>query len=157
MIASGLATILQALRKGPIGSGYLCPFASGPAYLAASIVVGRSVGLPTVFGLTTLSGLFEAALSRVVRRLRSLFPPEVTGLVVTMVGMELIAIGCPRFFGYTGPSYPMSGRATLIGIITLVAMLAPSVWGKGKIRQHADEVKVTSRDGHSCVHLLFEH
>lgn len=134
MIASGLATMLQAVRKGPIGSGYLCPFACGPAYLAASIVVGRSVGLPVVFGLTTLCGLFEGALSRVVRRLRYLFPPEVTGLVVTMVGMELIAIGCPRFFGFTGPSYPMNGRATLVGIITLAAMLGPSVWGRGKIR-----------------------
>lgn len=134
MIASGLATMLQALRRGPIGSGYLCPFASGPAYLAASIAVGRSAGLPAVFGLTTLSGLFEATLSRVVRRLRSLFPPEVTGLVVAMVGMELIAIGCPRFFGYTGSGNPMNGRATLVGIITLSAMLGPSVWGKGKIR-----------------------
>ena len=29
MIASGLATMLQALRKGPIGSGYLCPCTPG--------------------------------------------------------------------------------------------------------------------------------
>jgi NCS2 family nucleobase:cation symporter-2 len=134
MIASGLATMLQALRKGPIGSGYLCPCTPGTAYLAASIVVGRSVGLPAVFGLTTLSGLFEATLSRLVRRLRSLFPPEVTGLVVTMVGIELISIACPRFFGYTGPGNPLNGRATLVGFITLSAMLGPSVWGKGKIR-----------------------
>jgi xanthine permease XanP len=31
MIASGFATILQALTKGPVGSGYLCPLSPGPA------------------------------------------------------------------------------------------------------------------------------
>jgi len=134
MIASGIATMFQALRIGPIGSGYLCPFACGPAYLAASIVVGRSIGLAAVFGFTTLAGLFESILSRLVQRLRSLFPPEVTGLVVTMVGIEMISLGCPRFFGYTGPSEPINPRALLVGIITLGAMLGPSVWGKGKIR-----------------------
>ena len=134
MIAAGLGTMLQALRKGPLGSGYLCPCAPGTSYLAASIVVGSSVGLPAVFGLTALAGLFEAALSRLVRRLRSLFPPEVTGLVVTMVGIHLISIGCTRFFGYTGPGNPLNGRAALVGFITLCAMLGPSVSDKGNIR-----------------------
>lgn len=134
MIASGLATIAQAIRKGPIGSGYLCPFGPGALYLAASITVGRSAGLPAAFGLTALSGLFEAALSRLVKRARSLFPPEVTGMVVTMVGIELISMGCPRFFGYTGPGNSLNERSTVVGIITLIAMLAPSVWGKGRVR-----------------------
>ncbi len=40
MIAAGLTTILQALKKGPIGSGYLCPHLCGPSYLAASIQAG---------------------------------------------------------------------------------------------------------------------
>lgn len=95
MIASGVATMFQALRFGPIGSGYLCPFACGPRYLAASIVVGRSIGLSAVFGFTAFAGIFETILSRLVQRLRSLFPPEVTGLVVTMVGIEMISLGCP--------------------------------------------------------------
>jgi Permease family len=29
MIASGIATILQARTRGPVGSGYLCPFPAG--------------------------------------------------------------------------------------------------------------------------------
>lgn len=37
MIASGVATILQAWAKGPVGSGYLCPLSIGPAYITASI------------------------------------------------------------------------------------------------------------------------
>ena len=41
MIASGIATILQARTKGPVGSGYLCPSSCGPAYIAASITAGK--------------------------------------------------------------------------------------------------------------------
>ena len=84
MIASGVATILQARAKGPVGSAYLCPLNIGPAYVTASILAGKLGGLPLLFGLTAISGLFEALLSRLVKRLRVLFPPEVTGLVVTM-------------------------------------------------------------------------
>jgi NCS2 family nucleobase:cation symporter-2 len=134
MIASGLATILQARTKGPVGAGYLCPFSCGPAYLAASILAGKAGGLPMVFGLTTTSGVFEGMLSRVIQRLRALFPPEVTGLVVSMVGIELIGLGCPRFLGYTSRDSLPDVRATVVALITLVAMVAPTVWSKGKLR-----------------------
>ena len=52
MIASGIATILQARANSKIGSGYLCPFSCGPAYLSASILAGKTGGLPLIFGLT---------------------------------------------------------------------------------------------------------
>ncbi len=132
MIISGLATVLQARVQGPIGSGYLCPFSCGPAYLSAAILAGKTGGLPLVFGMTTVSGLFEGLFSRVMHRLRSLFPPEVTGLVVAMVGVALINLGCPRFLGYSNSGIDL--HAAEVGILTLIAMVAPTVWSKGKWR-----------------------
>src|SRR5262245_32310828 len=35
MLAGGLGTILQALVRGPVGSGYLCPNLTGPAFVPA--------------------------------------------------------------------------------------------------------------------------
>jgi xanthine permease XanP len=133
MIASGIATILQA-RSIPFGSGYLCPFSCGPAYLPAAILAGKSGGLPLIFGLTAISGAFEGMLSRVIRRLRALFPPEVTGLVVSMVGIELIALGCPRFVGYTSGRPGINSSSLVVALITLGAMIVPTVWGKGRWR-----------------------
>ncbi len=131
MIASGVATILQARVRGPVGSGYLCPFSCGPAYLGASILAGKTGGLSLVFGMTTLSGLFESVMSRFIQRLRVLFPPEVTGLVVAMVGIELIGLACPRFVGSQGGGH---GRSLLVAFITLAVMVAPTVWSKGRLR-----------------------
>src|SRR5262245_53222650 len=133
MIASGIATILQSLANSPVGSGYFCPISSGPAYVSASMLAGRFGGLPAIFAMTTISGIFEGLLSRILPRLRPLFPPEVTGLVVTMVGIELITLGCPRFVGFQGGTGPQ-GASVLIATVTLAAMIAPTVWGKGKLK-----------------------
>jgi xanthine permease XanP len=134
MIASGIATILQSLPNSPVGSGCFCPISSGPAYISASILAGKVGGLRAVFTMTMLSGLFEGLLARVVTRLRPLFPPEVTGLVVTMVGVQLVALGCPRFLGFQGGGAGPQASATTVGIVTLAAMIGPTVWGKGKLK-----------------------
>lgn len=132
MLASGVATILQALSRGPVGSGYLCPFSCGPAYLGASILAGKTGGLSLIFGLTTLSGVFETLVSRMMKHLRVLFPPEVTGLVVAMVGIELIGLACPRFVGTLGTT--AQWRSCTVAFATLTVMVVPTVWSKGKLR-----------------------
>jgi NCS2 family nucleobase:cation symporter-2 len=135
MIVSGIATLLQARVRGPVGSGYLCPSSAGPAFLSASVAAGSSGGLPLVFGMTLVSGALETLFSRVVGRLRALFPPEVTGLVVTMVGIELIALGAPRFVGgAAGGRDAPDPRVFVVALLTLAAMIVPTVWGRGKLR-----------------------
>jgi xanthine permease XanP len=134
MIASGIATILQSLPNSPVGSGYFCPISSGPAYVSASILAGKIGGLRSIFFMTVLSGLFEVLLARVVPRLRPLFPPEVTGLVVTMVGIELVGLGCPRFLGFQTAGAGLQGTATTVATVTLAAMIGPTVWGKGILK-----------------------
>lgn len=134
MIASGIATILQSLPNSRLGSGYFCPISSGPAYVSASILAGRAGGLRAVFVMTIISGLFEALLARVVPRLRALFPPEVTGLVVTMVGIELVVLGCPRFLGFQDGATGPQGTVSAVATVTLAAMIGPTVWGRGKLK-----------------------
>lgn len=76
MIVMGIATILQTLRHGHIGSGYLCLEQVGPAYVPVSILAVKAGGLPLLAGMTLVSGLFGVVLSRLMGRLRPLFPPR---------------------------------------------------------------------------------
>jgi xanthine permease XanP len=71
--------------------------------------------------------------SRIVHRLRILFPPEVTGLMVAMSGLQLVALGCPRFLGYSKGNAAVDSHALLIGVITLSAMVAPTIWTRSKL------------------------
>jgi len=132
MIAGGLATILQSTR-GVLGSGYFCPLTSSLIFLPPSILAVLTGGYTLLFGMVATAGILLSLMSRVLHRLRVLFPPEVTGLMVAMAGLQLIRLGCPRFVGYNGPGSVPELRAFLVGAVTLMVMVGATVWNKGKL------------------------
>ena len=86
MLVLGLATLLQSWRLGPIGSGFMCPSATFTAtYLAPSLLAAKTGGIALVFGMTIFAGVLEAALAPFLNRLRAIFPPEVSGLVIFII------------------------------------------------------------------------
>lgn len=133
MLAGGIGVIVQGLRLGPLGSGYFCPQVCGPSFLAASILCVKTGGLPLVFGMTACAGVIEALFSRVVHRLRMLFPTEVTGLIVAMVGITVVKLAGRNFLAldHAGAIDPVG---LTVGVITLTLMVSLNVWSKGKIR-----------------------
>jgi len=131
MIASGIATIVQA-RPG-LGNGYLCPLTGSLTFLPPVVLAGILGGYPLIFGMLCVAGLCGMVVSRVVHRLRILFPPEVTGLMVAMAGLQLVALGCPRFLGYSRTTTEIEPRAPIIGLVTLLAMIVPTIWTKSKL------------------------
>ncbi len=137
MIAGGIATILQALNRGPVGSGYLCTEGTDPSFLSISILAGSVGGLPLVFGMTIVSGVIECLLSRVMHRLRVIFPPDVTGVVLTMVGLNIVPIMILDFMGVKDRVSPIETANVLVAMITLAIMVGMSVWGKGKLRLYS--------------------
>ena len=137
MIAVGVGAILQALRRGPVGAGVLCPPIGSPAYASASVLAGANYGLPTLFGMTLLGGLFEVLLARLLPRLRALFPPYVIGAIMIMVGAVLIPIAIPRMLGDASlGSAIFNGQAPnlAVGLVTLGTTVAVTVRARGSLR-----------------------
>ena len=56
MLVLGAATVLQAQRMGPVGSGYLCPSTFTATYLPSSLLAARLGGLP-LGGVTVVVGV----------------------------------------------------------------------------------------------------
>jgi NCS2 family nucleobase:cation symporter-2 len=137
MLAMGIGTILQGILPGPVGSGYLAPHLNGLAFTSASLLAGKAGGLPLIFGMTMVGGLFEAAFSRLVRRLRALFPAEVTGTVVLLVGIEAIPLGLPRFFGIDATHPSPDFTSFIIALATLSVMVGFNVWSKGNLKLYS--------------------
>jgi xanthine permease XanP len=134
MIVMGVATILQTLRYGAMGSGYLCPERLGPAYLPASILAIKTGGLPLLAGMTLVSGLFGVVLSRLMRRLRPFFPAEVTGTIVMMVGLALIPVAVSRFLGIEKSRMVIDPLSVSIASIAFLVMVGVTVWGSSRLR-----------------------
>ena len=130
MIACGVGTMLQALRMKYFGSGFLCPNLCGPNFFLASMEAAWIGGLPLMRGMTLFAGLVEAVFSRFVNRLRFLFPPEITGLVVLMVAEGLVPIGVSKVLGINYEGEPIQGMSVLTAAVSLVIMAGIAVWSR---------------------------
>ncbi len=144
MIAAGIGTILQALKKGPVGSGYLCAEGTDPSFMAVSILAAQTGGLSLVFGMTIVVGVIECLLSRIMHLLRKLFPPEVTGVVLTMVGLNIVPIMMLDFFGLDNANEPIIQNNILVAITTLGVMIGTNIWGRGKLRLYSVIIGMTA-------------
>ena len=151
LLAAGIGTILQALRNGLVGSGYLCPHVCGPSYLPASLLAAKTGGLPLLLGMTVFAGCFEALFARVLPRLRVLFPSEVTGLVVVIVALSLLSIGVSGFVGITATDPLPEAREILVASMTLTVMVGLTVWGQGPWRLYC--VLIGLSIGYLAAHL----
>ena len=133
MLVQGVVTVIQAFPMGPVGSGYLCPTIFSAAYLGPSLLALRTGGLPLVFGMTVFAGLVECGLSWVLPRLRSLFPSEIAGFVIVMIGVTNGAIGIRYILGIGAPQ-PVDAPALMVTAVSLGTMVALNVWTGGLLR-----------------------
>jgi len=135
MIVLAFGTFLQALRLGPIGSGYMCPSTFTATYFAPSLLAARADGLPLVFGMTLFAGLFEAVLAPILNRLRGIFPPEISGLVIFMIGWSAGIAGLRVLLAEDAPQ--VGGTEWGVAGITLAAMVVMNIWGSGLVHMTA--------------------
>jgi xanthine permease XanP len=124
MVAVAFLTVLQSLRLGWVGSGYLCPPVVSAIYLPSSMAAATSFGFPVVCGMVMFAGGCEALMAHFVRRLRKLFPAVVSGVVIIAVGLELGKIGM-------GVLLEGEARTFVTGLCVLVTMTALAIWAKG--------------------------
>ncbi len=140
LIALAVGTVLQVGKFGPIGSGFLCQPSSSVIYLVPSLVAARSGQLAAVFGMTILAGLFQMALARVLPRLRMLFTPEITGLVVLLSGISVGVVGLRTTFD---AGHAPAAFETSLAFGTLALMVALNVWGRGALRLYGVLIGMT--------------
>ncbi len=134
MLAGGIGAILQALKKGPVGSGYLCPQVCGPSFLSASILAAQTGGISLLLGMTVVAGVTESIFSRFMHKLRFLFPAEVTGLIVAMVGLTVVKVAMGYFMGLGPHDSELLREGVLVSILPLATMVGLNIWSKGKLK-----------------------
>jgi NCS2 family nucleobase:cation symporter-2 len=132
-IALGVAILLQALPRGPVGSRLLAPSSFAGIYLASSLMAVKTGGMPLLWGMTVFAGVVEIALSLVWQRLRPLVPPESAGLVVFFIGSTIGLAAC-RMLVSEGPTGGTTPTEWLVTGITVALMVAINIWGKTRLR-----------------------
>lgn len=103
MLFAGVATLFQTVGIGPIGARL--PIMQGTSFAFVSIMFGIAAtsGMATVMGAVIIGGVVHFALGSVISKLRFLFPPLVTGLVIMSIGLYLIPVGIKYAAGGAAP------------------------------------------------------
>jgi NCS2 family nucleobase:cation symporter-2 len=119
LFAAGIATLIQSLAIWKFG--IRLPVMMGVTFAAVSpmiaIGVDPSIGLLGIYGAVIASGLFGIAVAPLMGRLLGLFPPIVTGSVITLIGVSLLGVGI---------NWAAGGQPTMRAVVNGVAQTVPN-------------------------------
>jgi NCS2 family nucleobase:cation symporter-2 len=92
MLFAGIATLFQTIGFGPVGARL--PIMQGTSFAFVGVLAGVAAtqGLSVALTACIIGGTIHFLLGSVIQRLRWLFPPLVTGLVILAIGLYLIPV-----------------------------------------------------------------
>lgn len=134
LFACGIATLIQSLGLGG-WFGIRLPVMMGVTFASVGpmIAIGTNpeLGLLHIFGAVIASGIFGVLISPFISRMLPLFPPLVTGVVITVIGISLMRIGVNWAGG--GVGNPEFGNPAFLGValFVLLVILAITKWTTG--------------------------
>lgn len=128
LLVSGLATLLQTLGVWRIGARQ--PLVQGTSFAAVASMLaigkgagGGAAGLAAIYGAVIVAGVIGFLLAPAFNRLLHLFPPVVTGVVITVIGVSLLPVSFGWAGGGTGtPDFGAVSNVTLAAVTLLIIL-----------------------------------
>ncbi len=133
-MVSGLITLVQVIRFGKIGTGYVLFMGSSAAYLAGSVDVVAIGGFPLLATLSILVAPVEIILSYFLRFMRHVFTPVVGGVILMLVVLSLISFSYKEWMGEHGSVMYGSWQHFTIGCVTMFVLLGVALFGRRSLR-----------------------
>ena len=137
LFAAGVATIIQTVGYKNIGARL--PIIQGTSFAFIPIMLPfKAFGLGAIFTAAFIGGIFQIWIGKMLKPIRHMFPPLVTGVVVLMIGFSLLKVG----FKYAGGGvWLMNNKPeifanwhhlSIAGTVLIVALLT-NLKGKGMV------------------------
>ena len=137
LFAAGVATIIQTVGFGKVGSRL--PIIQGTSFAFIPIMLPfKAFGLGAIFTAAFIGGIFQIWIGKMLKPIRHMFPPLVTGIVVLMIGVSLLKVG----FMYAGgggwllnnkPEFFGNANHLFIAFTVLIVALVAHQKGKGMV------------------------
>lgn len=103
MLFAGIATLFQTVGMGPIGARLPIMQGTSFAFVSVLVVIAANDGMAAMFGAIIIGGIFHFSLGTVIGKIKFLFPPLVTGLVILTIGLNLVSVGIKYAAGGAAP------------------------------------------------------
>ncbi|OLR92002.1 nucleobase:cation symporter-2 family protein [Actinokineospora bangkokensis] len=126
LLVAGVVTLVQSLGVGRV-LGVRLPVVVGATFTAVSpmILIAQQYGLAAVYGSMIAAGVFGLLVAVPFSRALRFFPPLVSGVVITVVGLSLIGVAAGLIAGNdpAAPDYAALPNLGLAGGILLLVVL----------------------------------
>ncbi|MGP6139457.1 uracil-xanthine permease family protein [Jeotgalibaca sp. A127] len=135
LLVSGIVSIIQSKGIGPkafrVGAGLPTIMGTDFAFVGPAASVIATGGIAAYFGGTMLASLLELGMSYFIKPLMKFFPPVVTGSVITLMGMTLMAVAMEWAAGGVGSAtYGAPMNLAITAIVFLIIVLINHYAGK---------------------------
>jgi len=136
MLFAGIATLFQTVGVGPVGARL--PIMQGTSFAFVSVLtaIAATQGLGVALTACLIGGVIHFGLGTIIDKIRFLFPPLVTGLVILTIGLYLIpvaikyAAGGAAKFQMEAESFGSLMHWMVAGTVVVVALVL-KFWTKG--------------------------
>jgi xanthine permease XanP len=141
LVAAGVSTWLQLIRKGPIGSGYVLFVGSNVAFVGVSVAAYKAGGIPLLATLGAVGALTTFAFTRWLPMLRAVLTPAVGGTVLMLMALSVGPVVWKML------SKPLPGAALgaphgIVFLVTLAVITLILLFGRGMVRLWAPLIGV---------------
>lgn len=130
LLTCGIATLIQTIGFWKVGARI--PMIQGVTFAAVSpmIMIGMEHGITAIYGAIIIAGICTFLAAPYFSRLIRLFPPVVTGTIITIIGISLMPVAINWMGG--GVGVKDFGSFTNLGLAFLTFMIVVFVYRYGK-------------------------
>ncbi|MET3728466.1 xanthine permease [Fictibacillus halophilus] len=134
LLTCGLATLIQVWQNRFFGVGL--PVVLGCTFTAVGpmIAIGGQYGMSAIYGSIIAAGIFVVIFAGAFGKILKLFPPIVTGTVVTIIGITLIPVAIKDMAGGAGSENFGSAQNLFLSFGVLAFILLLYRFSNGFIR-----------------------
>lgn len=131
----GIATLLQLTVNKFFGIGLPVVLGCAIQAVAPLILIGSDKGVGAMYGSIIAAGVFVVLIAGVFSKIKKLFPPLVTGTVITVIGLTLIPVAITKMGGGDAAAESFGdSNNLLLAFITIALIIGVQVFAKGFLR-----------------------
>ena len=133
LLCSAIGAFLQCRQRGPLGSGLLSVTGTSFAFMQPLTDAGKAGGLAMMLGMSCVTAPLVVVLAPFVARLRKVFTPVVSGVVVLLIGASLIP---SAYFALATPvrAGAPAWWGLAVGLAVIVTIVLAQASGKSWLR-----------------------
>ena len=137
---SGITTMVQAIRIGRVGAGYVLMMGTSGAFIAVCITAIAEGGPAMLATLVIISSLFQFLLSTRLSLLRQVLTPAVAGTVIMLIPVTVMPIIFDMLKQVPEGASTQSAAASALATLLVIAGIA--LKAKGALRLWAPVIGV---------------